>query len=582
VPDPRHYAKLIFAAFEDYNTDFRSITQRARVHFESRDWKSGQQDAARRIDLYDEWVNRTAESISGKLGKHRQDRELWKAIKAEYQHLIADCPDSEFFKTFFSSITRRIYKTVGVAPDVEFVALDVIPTEHIHADMPRRSYQNRGSLPFLVDELLEDFSLSVPYRQIDRTIEFVSAEIDAFCRVQGKDGPIESIEMIEPIFYRATRAFLVGRMLGANWQSPLVLALKNSDEGITVDSVILSDADVSMLFSFTRSYFHVDLPTVGATVSFLKSLLPHKRIDEIYTVLGRAKQGKTERYRSFFHHLEHSSEKFVHAQGAKGMVMLVFTLPSYDVVFKIIRDRFDYPKTTSRAEVMGRYQLVFKHDRAGRLVDAQEFRRLKFPRDRFDAELLEDLLTDTAETCRIEGEHLLVEHCYIERRLTPLDIYIREAPFEQARHAVLEYGQAIRDLARSNVFAGDLLLKNFGVTSKGRVIFYDYDELCFVTDCTYREMPTARHEEDETRAGAWFYVGPHDVFPEQFVQFLGFRGKLLDAFMEHHADLLTAKYWRELKKRHEAGELIEVLHYPARRWTEHKGHAYYPAHAVPE
>ncbi len=577
MPNLQHCAQAIFTAFEEYNAEFRRITQKARDHFESRAWSAAQQDAVRRIDLYDERVNQAVEHIAAMLGDDVHDRAAWAAIKKEYASLIASCPDSEFFKTFLSSITRRTFNTVGVAPDVEFVALDVIPTEHLQDAMPRRSYENRGSMKYLVDELLGDFAFATPYRQIDRTIRFVSAEIEAFCRIEGKEGAVRRIEMIEPVFYRGTRAFLVGRMIGRNWTSPLVLALKNTDEGLLVDSVILSEADVSILFSFTRSYFHVDLPTVGTTVSFLKSLLPRKPVDEIYTALGRAKQGKTERYRSFFHHLEHSSEKLVHARGEKGMVMLVFTLPSYDIVFKVIRDRFAYPKTASRQDVMERYQLVFKHDRAGRLVDAQEFRQLQFPKDRFDSQLLEDLLTDTAETCRIEGDDLLVDHCYIERRLTPLDIFIKEAPLPQARAAVIEYGQSIRDLARSNVFPGDLLLKNFGVTRRGRVIFYDYDELCFVTDCTYREMPSARYEEDETRAGAWFYVGPHDVFPEQFAQFLGFHGELLDAFMEHHADLLTAKYWRELKNQHTAGDLVEVLPYAPRRWTEHKGHGYYPA-----
>ncbi len=575
MPDSHQCAQTIFTAFEEYNAEFRRITQRARDHFESRAWSTAQEDAARRIDLYDEYVNQAVASIGNILGDNVDNRTVWSAIKNEYAALIAPCPDSEFFKTFLSSITRRTFNTVGVAPDVEFVALDVVPTEHLQESMPRRKYENRGSMKYLIDELLGHFDFSTPYRQIDRTIKFVSAEIEAFCQATNKESAIRRIEMIEPVFYRSTRAFLIGRMVGRNWASPLVLALKNSDEGLMVDSVIVSEADVSMLFSFTRSYFHVDLPSVGATVSFLKSLLPEKPVDEIYTALGRAKQGKTERYRSFFHHLANSDTRFIHARGEKGMVMLVFTLPSYHVVFKLIRDEFAYPKTASRQEVMERYQLVFKHDRAGRLVDAQEFRRLRFPKDRFDAQLLEDLLTDAAQTCRIEGDDLLVDHCYIERRLTPLDIFIREAPLPQARAAVLEYGQSIRDLARSNVFPGDLLLKNFGVTRRGRVIFYDYDELCFVTDCSYREMPSAQHEEDETRAGAWFYVGPHDVFPEQFAQFLGFHGDLLEAFMEHHSDLLTAKYWRELKQRHLAGDLIEVLPYAPRRWTEHQGHGIY-------
>ncbi|MDH3908405.1 MAG: bifunctional isocitrate dehydrogenase kinase/phosphatase, partial [Gammaproteobacteria bacterium] len=311
-------------------------------------------------------------------------------------------------------------------------------------------------------------------------------------------------------------------------------------------------------------------------VGFLQRLMPRKRMDEIYTVLGRAKQGKTERYRLFFEHLRNSHDLLVRAQGVKGMVMEVFTLPSYDVVFKVIRDRFDYPKTGSRADVMEKYKLVFMRDRAGRLVDAQEFRQLRFPRERFEPELLSDLLEECGSTCRVEDGDFVIEHAYIERRMIPLNLYLETATEEQAAAAAIEYGQAIKDLALSNIFAGDLLLKNFGVSRHGRVIFYDYDELCLVTDCNFRRMPEPRDDIDEMRPGAWFYVGPHDIFPEQFIDFLGFKAHAKQAFLEHHGDLLTPEYWTNLKHRHEAGEIFEVLPYVVDQRTEHRGHTIVP------
>jgi isocitrate dehydrogenase kinase/phosphatase len=302
---------------------------------------------------------------------------------------------------------------------------------------------------------------------------------------------------------------------------------------------------------------------VGPVVEFLRSLMPRKSLAEIYTVLGRAKQGKTERYRSLYAHLATSDDCFVHAEGQRGMVMLVFSLDSYDAVFKVIRDRFPFPKTTSRAEVEDRYLFVFEHDRVGRLVDAQEFRRLRFPRARFAPALLAELLAGCADTCRIEGDDLIIGHCYIERRLKPLDVYLRTVEPGAARAAIRDYGRAIRELAMSNVFPGDLLLKNFGVSRNGRVIFYDYDELCLVTDCVFRDLPEARCDEDETRGEPWFYVGPNDVFPEQFLDFLGLRGELREEFLAHHAELLTAAWWRDLKAVHAAERLVEVLPYPA-------------------
>jgi len=565
-------AEQLVDAFLRYNADFRELTQRAAHCFEERDWQDGRKNAVARIELYDQAVGRALAELGTTVDESESGKAFWITVKERYAERIREYPDNAFFKTFFSSISRRLFNTVGVDPRLEFIAEDVILDEKPLDEKDVRTYFNRGALQYLIDQVLSDFSFGVPYRDRERTIRFVAAEIDAYCRENSTQQDLEVVELLTPIFYRATRAFIVGRIGGDDWVSPLVIAFRNSGDGIFADAVILSVNDVSMLFGFTRSYFHVDLEHVGATVGFLQRLVPRKPMDEIYTVLGRAKQGKTERYRLFFEHLRNSHDLFVRARGVKGMVMEVFTLPSYDVVFKVIRDRFDYPKTGSRADVMEKYKLVFMRDRAGRLVDAQEFRQLRFPRRRFDPELLHDLLDECGSTCRVEDDDLVVEHAYIERRMIPLDLYLKDATDVQAAAAAIEYGQAIKDLALSNIFAGDLLLKNFGVSRHGRVIFYDYDELCLVTDCNFRRMPQPRDDIDEMRSGAWFYVGPHDIFPEQFVDVLGFKPHARQAFLEHHADLLTPEYWTDLKHRHEAGEIFEVLPYTVDHRTEHRGH----------
>jgi isocitrate dehydrogenase kinase/phosphatase len=263
--------------------------------------------------------------------------------------------------------------------------------------------------------------------------------------------------------------------------------------------------------------------------------------------------------------LEHTADQFEHAPGERGLVMVCFTLPSFDVVFKVIRDRFAYPKTVLREEVVAKYQMVFIHDRAGRLVDAQEFRRLRFPRARFAAVLLEELRREAAGSVHEDGEDLVFDHMYIERRMTPLNLYLRSAPAEVAERVVLDYGQCIRDLAYTNIFPGDLLLKNFGVTRHGRVIFYDYDELCRVTDCNFRDVPKAANEEDEMRGEAWFYVGENDVFPETFINFLAFNESQRAALLRLHAEILTAAFWRGVQQRLRAGDLVEVLPYHPHR-----------------
>jgi isocitrate dehydrogenase kinase/phosphatase len=344
-----------------------------------------------------------------------------------------------------------------------------------------------------------------------------------------------------------------------------VVALRNTETGVVIDAVMLEEGPVSVLFSFTRSYFHVDLSNVSEVERFMRTILPRKRVSELFTVLGRAKQGKTERYRELYHHLQESDDQFVLAPGEKGLVMVCFTLPSFDVVFKLIRDKFPYQKNILREDVLSKYELVFKHDRAGRLVDAQEFRLTKLPKARFAPDLLHELLTETSNTVHDLGDDLLIDHLYIERRMTPLNLYIRTASREQAEKAVLDYGQAIRDLAVTNIFPGDLLLKNFGVTRHGRVIFYDYDELCLVTDCKFREIPESRYEEDDMRGDDWFYVGESDVFPETFINFLGFDPGLKKVYLDAHGETLTAEWWRGIQERLREGDLLEVLPYHKHR-----------------
>jgi isocitrate dehydrogenase kinase/phosphatase len=562
-------AAALVQAFADYNAEFRAITRRAPQRFEARDWRGSQRDAVERIELYNKCVNRAVAYMRDRLGEDATERALWSSIKRRFTELIDQLPDLEFDKTFFNSVTRQTFGTIGVDGAVEFIALDLNPVGLITTAIETNVYSNRGSLELLFEEVLADFRFRTPYLDFDRSVRIITNEVRAQCEADSDAARlpllVEQVELVRTPFFQMTRAYLVGRISGKGWMLPFVLALKNTESGVLIDAIMMDEASVSILFSFTRSYFHADLPHVGQAIVFLKTILPRKPVSELYTVLGRAKQGKTERYRELFRHLQQSTDQFVHAPGDRGLVMICFTLPSFDVVFKIIRDRFAYPKNVLREEVLQKYEMVFKHDRAGRLVDAQEFKRLQFPTARFSDAVIEELKNEAAGTVRFENGELVIGHVYIERRMTPLNLYIRSASREDAERAVLDYGQCIRDLAVTNIFAGDLLLKNFGVTRHGRVIFYDYDELCAVTDCRFRDVPQAQHEEDEMRAEAWFHVNDNDVFPETFMQFLGFDAQLKEAFLKVHGEIMTADWWRGIQQRLTEGDVLEVLPYHRHR-----------------
>jgi isocitrate dehydrogenase kinase/phosphatase len=351
----------------------------------------------------------------------------------------------------------------------------------------------------------------------------------------------------------------------------VLLSLRHRENGICIDAVLLSQDEVSIVFSFTRAYFHVDVECPYQVVDFLKTIMPLKKVAELYISIGYNKHGKTELYRDLLRSLERSNDSFKIARGEKGMVMLVFTLHSYDLVFKVIRDRFAEPKTATRQEVMERYQLVFKHDRAGRLVDAQEFEHLRFEKARFSPDLLDELLKSAPNSVKVEGDYVSIRHLYTERRLTPLNLYLEEAPSQKSREAVIDYGYAIKDLAAANIFPGDILLKNFGVTRHGRVVFYDYDELSLLVSCRFRSVPKSTNFGDEFEADPWFYVGPADIFPAEFKTFLGLKGKQREVFLAEHSDLFEVDFWRGMQKKIRSGEVVDIDPYRVSERLKNKG-----------
>ncbi len=555
-------ALAIRDAFADYHARFAQITRRARTHFEQRDWPAARADAVARIALYDRCVQEISQALEGHLGERAQERALWTAIRDRYATLVASLLDQELYKTFFNTLTRRFFRTQGVAADVEFVALDIEPTDRITIPVARHSYAVSADLAATFERVLADFPFAPGYAD-------AHADADALARAwaeraaDAESDPPLALELLQTVFYRERRAYLVGRIFQRERYVPCVIVLVNGEDGVRVDALLLTRHHVAVLFGYAHSYFHADLPTVGDAVVFLRTLLPGKPLDEIYTVLGRAKQGKTERYRHFFRHLAaHPRECLREADGERGMVMAVFTLPSYPLVFKVIRDEFGFPKQSDREEVRAKYALVFRHDRVGRLIDAQEYRHLRFPRAQFEAALLDELLTQCRHSVSAEGDDIVVHHCYVERRLRPLNLYVRETEDAVALAAILDYGQAIKDLARSNIFPGDLLFKNFGATRHGRAVFYDYDELCLVQDCRFRKLPEPRNDEEEMHHGAWYHVSDADVFPEQFPRFLGMSAAQRAALLAAHGEIFDVAWWQELQARLLAGELVDVPPYP--------------------
>lgn len=557
-------AVLVRDGFEHYHACFAAVTRRARQRFETRDWAGARADAVERIGLYDQCIAQTVDALRRAAGEAIGTRTLWLQVRHAYALLLDGLIDAELYKTFYNTLARRLFATEGVDAAIEFMAMDVEPSDAITHPVARHSYTLSATRPaeaFM--RVLGNYRFEVPYAHQLRCAAAIAVRLQDDLAHWG-DYPVRSIELLDTVFYRERRAYLVGRVFGEHRFSPCVIALVNDGQGLRAEAVLTRRRDVAHLFGVSRSYFQADLATVGDAVVFLRSLLPAKPIDEIYTVLGRAKQGKTERYRTFFRHFqEQASEQLVPADGTPGMVMAVFTLPSYPLVFKLIRDRFAWPKAMTRQQVEEKYALVFNLDRVGRLLDAQPYRHLRFPRARFSAALREELLTQCRSSVREEGEELVIALCYVQRRFRPLNLYLREQGGEARRQAALDYAQAITDMARNNIFPGDMLPKNFGVSRHGRAVFYDYDELCLVSDCQFRAWPAPRNDEEALADEPWFQIGPRDVFPERFWMFMGLPAAELAAVREHFAHLFEPAWWQGLQARFAAGDFPDTPPYAA-------------------
>jgi isocitrate dehydrogenase kinase/phosphatase len=552
-------AEAIHGAHEHWIRGFEEITRRAHERFERRDWRGAQADATARLALYRIHLDGAVSDVRDILEDAVLERTLWAAVKSRHFEGLAGRPDSEVAQTFFNSVTRRIFSTVGADPAIEY--LD--PTSSAVGGWDPELIDRRVSSEVdtaLAREILESCRWSVPYAQLERDAERVAGIIRDRLAESGEAGPV-TLDLLRSVFFRNKGAYLVGRVLRGDLVLPIVLPLIHAERGIVVDAVLMTENEASVVFGFSWSYFRVEAPRPRAMVEFLSSIMPLKRVDELYTAIGFNKHGKTELYRSLMQDLDRPEARFAPAEGDEGMVMAVFILPSLNAVFKIIKDRFGAPKHTTRQAVMDKYHFVFVRDRVGRLADAQEFEHLEFPRRCFPDDLLDYLLQVAGATVRVEGDRVIIRQLYTERRVTPLNLFLRDADEAAACEAVLDYGNAIKDLAAADIFTGDMLLKNFGVTRHGRVICYDYDELCLLSECNFRRLPQPTSLEEEFAAEPWFHVGEMDVFPEEFRAFLVPPGRVRDAFLAAHGDLLDVAFWQSVQRRLAAGEVFDVFPY---------------------
>src|SRR6476469_2829052 len=542
-------AKAMLHGFNRHYQLFRTESARAKHRFETADWHGQQRAQRERIEFYDLRVREASIRLEREFKAGEQTMDVWQQVKLHYIGLLVNHHQPECAETFFNSVTTKILHHSYFHNDFIFVR-PAVSTEYIENDEPaatptyRAYYPTKETLRETWRRIITNFQLALEFQDLERDVEHVCESVTAELGDYRFRTNFQ-VQVLASLFFRNKGAYVVGKIINGFRETPFALPILHNRKGrLVVDAALFGEDELLMLFSFARAYFMVDMEVPSAYVQFLRSMMPRKPRGEIYSSLGLHKKGKNLFYRDFLYNLRHSSDRFRIAPGIKGMVMLVFDLPSFPFVFKVIKDFYPPQKDTTREIIKSKYLLVKQHDRVGRMADTLEYSDVAFPRARFDDELVAELRHFCASLVEDEGDSLVIRHVYIERRMIPLNIYLQDASPEQIESVVIEYGNAIKDLVRANIFPGDMLWKNFGVTRHGRVVFYDYDEIEYLTDCNFRKVPEARTEEEELSADVWYSVGPKDVFPETFGPFLLGNSSVREVFMRYHADLLDPAFWQ--------------------------------------
>ena len=560
-------AQAILDGFNRHYSLFRKYSREGQECFERADWVRAAKVNRERIQGYEQRVSETVDIIHRRYPDAAEHSEIWPRIKIVFigrlmNHLQAECAE-----TFYNSVACRVLHRDYYKSEYIFWR-PAISTEYLEGSRPtyRSYYPGRDGLRRSLLEVLSQFRPANPFENLRRDVRCLETELLRHRPANWKAQPNYQIQVLDSLFFRNKAAHIVGRVINGELIQPFVIPLlQNEDGAMFADTLLIRQKDVAILFSFSRAYFLVDMEVPSAYVSFLLSFMPSKSVVDLYAMLGLQKQAKTLFYRQLQHHLGHSRDDFQVAPGVRGMVMLVFTLPSFQFVFKLIKDRFDPPKTATRKDVKEKYLLVKYHDRAGRLADTLEYSNVAIPLDRIEPALLEQLQQEAASSVEIDGDMLVISHIYIERRMEPLDNYLAHASKRDRKRVIREYGQAIRDLAGANIFPGDMLKKNFGVTRLGRVVFYDYDEICYITECNFRKIPPPRDFDDVMSDTPWYSVQENDVFPETFGPFFFPEPGDMKHFKKDHAELMTPGWWREMKESIESGMPADIFPYPDKK-----------------
>jgi isocitrate dehydrogenase kinase/phosphatase len=563
-------ADWILQEFTGYYTESRDIPDLAKQAFESRDHATSLALSKRRLALYSNGIEELGSRLREAFPRVAKDESIWREVEARYLPLIEDRYEADLAFAFLNSVKRRIHQ--GEWQPVEYafrgtVGATANSSNGIYCSFPGGGGISRDT----VLEILDIPALTRPYRNRLQDADQVAERLNRVLAARGGAG-IDRIEMINAGFYRNRGGYIVGRVvLGDEGLFPFIIALLNDEDGVYVDAVLSSEADAHNIFSSTLANFHVTNNYYHELSEFLHSIMPKRPLGLHYSTIGFNHVGKVAVMNELRDELVNGNDVLETAVGFRGTVAIGFSSPHSAYNLKVIRDKptanYKWGKFEGIDSVMRKYGRVHEINRTGSMLDNIIYYNLKLDRSWFDPALLDELLVEASETVYLRGDAVILKYLIVQRRMTPLPVFLETASQAEAETAIINLGDCIKNNAAANIFNKDLDARNYGVSRFIKVYLFDYDALEPFTDVKIRSNEGRIDGEEEPPD--WFFEDGLVFLPEEIEAGLMIPNRQLRRlFREVHGDLLTTEYWQRIQDDLHAGKVPSVRIYPKSRELE--------------
>ena len=559
-------AQWALCEFDLFYSRFQVITESAKTAFETRDYQASLIISKKRLSLYSDSMYKLGENLSDAFSPISRDQGLWEVIEEKYRQLVRNRYEGDLALAYIHSVRRALLLGEWSPVDYSF-------------DVPSKANKNYSDFlfeTFHTEAITTDLLLDI-LRVPGFNVQYRELKVDAMLAAQRVKGDlddrfstykIQKIEVIKGEFYRNRGAYIVGRIVLDNLSNvPLVIALLNEEKGIYVDAILTSESAAFNIFSTTRANFHVNNEYYHELSEFLHSIIPKRSLGLAYSTIGFNHFGKVAVMEELKEELLSNDGKFDFAIGFKGTVAIGFQSRQSGYNLKVIRnsptEQYKWGMFEGVPSVLEKYSRVHVINRTGSMLDNIIFYRVKLERIWFTNALLEELLNEASECVTLQGNFLFFRHLIVQRRLTPLPVYLETSSQAESEAAVINLGHCIKNNMAANIFNKDLDARNYGVGVFGGVYLFDYDALEKFTEVKIRTNQNQFEGEEEIPE--WFFEDGVVFLPEEIESGLRIPSRSLRRlFREVHGDLLKVDYYENIQNELRVGKVPSVRVYPER------------------